>query len=56
MTEMTIGELSARFDEARALGVGFYLGYAELTPEGRAVLARLVAARREQWEKLGPRQ
>lgn len=24
------------FDEARRLGVGFYLGYAELTPEGRA--------------------
>ena len=23
------------FDEARQLGVGFYLGYAELTPEGR---------------------
>jgi len=23
------------FDEARRLGVGFYLGYAELTPEGR---------------------
>ena len=23
------------FDEARKLGVGFYLGYAELTPEGR---------------------
>jgi predicted amidohydrolase len=24
------------FDEAKKLGVGFYLGYAELTPEGRA--------------------
>src|SRR6266704_5928704 len=23
------------FDRARALGVGFYVGYAELTPEGR---------------------
>src|SRR5262245_38929744 len=23
------------FDRARALGVGFYIGYAELTPEGR---------------------
>ena len=27
-------ETQPLFDEARALGVGFYLGYAELTPEG----------------------
>ena len=33
------------FDEARALGVGFYLGYAELTPEGRAFNAALIVAR-----------
>ena len=33
------------FDEARALGVGFYLGYAELTPEGRAFNTAIIVAR-----------
>ncbi len=33
--EMPGPEVKPLFDCARALGVGFYLGYAELTPEGR---------------------
>ena len=33
------------FDEARALGVGFYLGYAELTPEGRPYNTAIIVAR-----------
>lgn len=33
-TEMPGPETQPLFDEARSLGVGFYLGYAELTPEG----------------------
>ena len=33
------------FDEARALGVGFYLGYAELTSEGRAFNTAIIVAR-----------
>lgn len=33
------------FDEARALGVGFYLGYAELTPEGKAFNTAIIVAR-----------
>jgi predicted amidohydrolase len=33
--EMPGPEVQPLFDCARALGVGFYLGYAELTPEGR---------------------
>src|SRR6185503_18809231 len=28
-------ETQPLFDEAKKLGIGFYLGYAELTPEGR---------------------
>jgi len=31
---MPNAEVQPLFDEARRLGVGFYLGYAELTPEG----------------------
>ena len=33
-TEMPGPDTERLFDEAKALGVGFYLGYAELTPEG----------------------
>ena len=33
------------FDEARALGVGFYLGYAELTPDGRPYNTAIIVAR-----------
>jgi predicted amidohydrolase len=33
--EMPNAATQPLFDRARALGVGFYLGYAELTPEGR---------------------
>ena len=33
-TEMPGPETQRLFDEAKALGIGFYLGYAELTPEG----------------------
>lgn len=32
--QMPNAEVQPLFDEARRLGVGFYLGYAELTPEG----------------------
>ena len=32
------------FDEARRLGIGFYLGYAELTPEGRRFNASIIVA------------
>ena len=34
-TSMPNPQVQPLFDEARRLGVGFYLGYAELTPEGR---------------------
>ena len=34
-TEMPGPETQPLFDEARRLGVGFHLGYAELTPDGR---------------------
>lgn len=34
-TEMPNGDVAALFDLARDLGVGFHLGYAERTPEGR---------------------
>lgn len=30
------------FDEARRLGIGFYLGYAEITPEGRRFNASII--------------
>jgi N-carbamoyl-D-amino-acid hydrolase len=33
--EMPNGRVQPLFDTARELGIGFYLGYAELTPEGR---------------------
>jgi predicted amidohydrolase len=33
--EMPSKETALLFDEARKLGIGFYIGYAELTPEGR---------------------
>jgi predicted amidohydrolase len=33
--EMPNPQVQALFDKAKALGVGFYVGYAELTPEGR---------------------
>ena len=33
-TQMHGPETQRLFDEAKALGIGFYLGYAELTPEG----------------------
>jgi len=33
-TEMPGPETQPLFDEAQSLGIGFYLGYAELTPEG----------------------
>jgi len=33
-TEMPGPDTQRLFDEAEALGIGFYLGYAELTPEG----------------------
>jgi len=33
-TEMPGPDTQRLFDEAKALGIGFYLGYAELTPEG----------------------
>jgi len=36
-------ETQALFDAARALGLGFYLGYAELTPEGRAFNTAIIA-------------
>jgi predicted amidohydrolase len=32
------------FDEARALGVGFYLGYAELTPQGQSFNTAVIVA------------
>jgi hypothetical protein len=32
------------FDEAKRLGIGFYLGYAELTPEGRRFNASIIVA------------
>ena len=32
---MPNADVQPLFDTARELGVGFYLGYAELTPEGR---------------------
>lgn len=35
-TEMPNQTIQPLFDEARKLGIGFYLGYAELTPEGKA--------------------
>ncbi|MYM56913.1 N-carbamoyl-D-amino-acid hydrolase [Thalassovita mangrovi] len=34
-TEMPNGTVAPLFDLARELGIGFHLGYAELTPEGR---------------------
>jgi predicted amidohydrolase len=34
-TEMPGPQTQRLFDEAKSLGVGFYLGYAELTPEGK---------------------
>ncbi len=34
-TEMPNGAVAPLFDLARELGIGFHLGYAELTPEGR---------------------
>lgn len=34
-TEMPGLETQRLFDEAKSLGIGFYLGYAELTPEGQ---------------------
>jgi predicted amidohydrolase len=34
-TEMPSPDTKPLFDEARRLGVGFHLGYAELTPQGR---------------------
>ncbi len=34
-TAMPSQETRSLFDEAKRLGVGFYLGYAELTPQGR---------------------
>ncbi|MES2185598.1 MAG: N-carbamoyl-D-amino-acid hydrolase [Pseudomonadota bacterium] len=33
------------FDEARRLGVGFYLGYAEISPEGRPYNSAVIVAR-----------
>lgn len=33
--QMPNADVQPLFDEARKLGIGFYLGYAELTPEGR---------------------
>jgi len=35
-TQMPNPTVQPLFDEARKLGIGFYLGYAELTPEGQA--------------------
>lgn len=37
-------ETQPLFDEARKLGMGFYLGYAELTPEGRAFNTAVIVA------------
>src|SRR6185436_20405393 len=34
-SSMPSAETRPLFDEAKKLGIGFYLGYAELTPEGR---------------------
>ncbi len=34
-TEMPSAETQPLFDEAKRLGIGFHLGYAELTPDGR---------------------
>jgi len=34
-TEMPGPQTQRLFDEAKSLGIGFYLGYAELTPEGK---------------------
>ena len=34
-SEMPSKDTRPLFDEAKKLGIGFYIGYAELTPEGR---------------------
>src|SRR4029078_5979617 len=45
--QMPSRETQPLFDEAKKHGIGFYLGYAELTPEGRRVeSAVLVGAAR----------
>lgn len=42
--EMPGPQTQALFDRARALGVGFYIGYAELTADGRRFNAALLVA------------
>ncbi len=37
-------ETQPLFDEAKKLGIGFYIGYAELTPEGRRFNAAILVA------------
>ncbi|WP_354678836.1 N-carbamoyl-D-amino-acid hydrolase [Cupriavidus plantarum] len=37
-------ETQPLFDEARKLGIGFYLGYAELTPEGQAFNTSIIVS------------
>lgn len=41
--QMPNAEVQPLFDEARRLGIGFYLGYAELTPEGRPYNTAILA-------------
>src|SRR6202171_76047 len=36
-------ETQPLFDEAKKLGIGFYIGYAELTPEGRRFNTAILA-------------
>ena len=51
-TQMPNGHVEPLFDCAKQLEIGFYLGYAELTPEGRRYnTAILVDARRsDSWQ------
>src|SRR5690242_14416954 len=42
--EMPGPETRALFDEARSLGIGFYIGYAELTPDNHRYNAALLVA------------
>lgn len=44
-TEMPGPATQRLFDEARVLGVGFYLGYAELTPEGNRYNSSILVER-----------
>jgi predicted amidohydrolase len=54
--EMPNADVAPLFDCARTLGVGFYLGYAELTPDGRhfntAILVDSSGATRGKYRKI----